>query len=210
MTAWTRRPVTGNGSVERLKRILIIQGHPDEAGGHFCHALMDAYADAARTAGHEVRETLVAALHLPLVGSAAAWEAAEAPEAVRARQQDIAWAQHLVIAYPLWLGAMPAVLKGYLEQVMRPGFAVARRGEASFSKLLKGRSARIVVTMGMPALVYRWYFGAHSLKSLERNILRFCGIGPIRESLVGMVEDGGPKRREAWLERMRALGRKAA
>ena len=72
---------------------------------------------------------------------------------------------------------------------------------------LKNKSARIVVTMGMPALVYRWYFGAHSLKSLERNILGFCGIGPIRESLVGMV-DGPARRRERWLTRMRALGRR--
>ena len=55
-------------------------------------------------------------------------------------------------------------------------------------KLLGGRSARIVVTMGMPAFVYRWYFGAHSVKSLERNILRFAGIAPVCRSLVGMVE----------------------
>ena len=60
--------------------------------------------------------------------------------------------------------------------------------------------------MGMPAFVYRWYFRAHSLKSLERNILKFCGIKPIRESLIGMVE-GKPAHREKWLGKMRALGR---
>jgi hypothetical protein len=59
--------------------------------------------------------------------------------------------------------------------------------------------------MGMPAFVYRWYFGAHGLRSLERNILGFSGIGPIRESLVGMVE-GAAARRARWLERLRALG----
>ena len=42
--------------------------------------------------------------------------------------------------------------------------------------------------MGMPATLYRWYFRAHSIKSLERNILGFVGIGPIHETLVGMVE----------------------
>jgi putative NADPH-quinone reductase len=73
--------------------------------------------------------------------------------------------------------------------------------------LLVGKSARIVVTMGMPAFVYRWYFLAHSLRSLERNILRFCGIGPIRETLFGMVEGVSPAKRAAWLEKMRAFGR---
>lgn len=209
MTGWTRKQATGSGLAEGLTRILIIQGHPDIAGGHFCHALMAAYAEGVREGRHELREVAVAGPLLPLLGSAREWEAAEVPEAVRHHQDDIAWAEHLVIVYPLWLGSMPAVLKGFLEQVLRPGFAVGKQGETAFTKLLKGRSARIVVTMGMPALVYRWYFGAHSLKSLERNVLRFCGIGPIRESLVGMVEAGGPGRRAKWLDRMRELGRRA-
>lgn len=72
--------------------------------------------------------------------------------------------------------------------VIRPGFAFRYRAKGFPQKLLKGKSARIVVTMSTPAFLYRWYFGAHSLKSLEQNILRFCGIGPIKESLFGMVE----------------------
>jgi hypothetical protein len=60
--------------------------------------------------------------------------------------------------------------------------------------------------MGMPAVIYRWYLLAHSLKSLERNILGFAGIGPIRESLIGMVEGMNEKQRAVWLEKMRRLG----
>jgi len=191
-----------------MARILIFQGHPDPEGGHFCHALAAAYADGAREAAHEVRDIAVTGLNLPLLKSRADW-AGEPPEPVRRRQQDIAWAEHIVIIYPLWLGLMPAVLHAFLEQVMRPGFAVASGGRMGYTPLLKGRSARIVVTMGMPAFIYRWFFGAHSLKSLERNILRFCGIGPIRETLIGMVEKGGPARHEKLLAHMRALGRAA-
>jgi hypothetical protein len=62
--------------------------------------------------------------------------------------------------------------------------------------------------MGMPALAYRWYFHAHSLKSLERNILRFSGIGPIRDTLIGSVEADAAVR-QAWLRKMRSLGRAA-
>lgn len=76
------------------------------------------------------------------------------PEPAHRRQQDIAWAEYLVILYPL-LGSMPAVLQTFLEQVLRPGFAIEKRPNGMYRKLLTGRSTGIVVTMGMPALLYR-------------------------------------------------------
>ena len=91
--------------------------------------------------------------------------------------------QHLVLLFPLWLGSMPALMKAFLEQAFRPGFAFKPKLDSLRPGLLTGKSTRIVATMGMPALAYRWYFPAHSLKSLERNILRFSGIGPIRDTL---------------------------
>lgn len=89
-----------------------------------------------------------------------------------------------------------------------PGFAFApARGKGLPRKLLKGRSARIVVTMGMPALFYRWVYRAHSLKSLERNILAFCGIGPIRASVIGTIESA--RQRRQCLAKLGELGKKA-
>jgi putative NADPH-quinone reductase len=191
------------------KNIVIIQGHPDTRGIHFCHALADAYAEGAANARHEVRRIAVAGVDFALLRSRDEWESAAVEVGIRASQVDIAWADHLVIIYPLWLGSMPAILKGFLEQVSRPGFAISRTQTGAPKPLLTGKSARIVVTMGMPAPVYRWYFGAHSLKSLERNILAACGIHPIHASLVGSVE-GKPAHREKWLARLRELGREAA
>lgn len=189
------------------KRILIIQGHPDSSAKHFLHALADAYAEGARQQGHEVRRIDVARLDFPIVRSQHDWQHGEPPAAIHESQAAIARAEHLLILYPLWLGSMPALLKAFLEQTLRPGFAIdTTRG--GWKKLLKGRSARVVVTMGMPALVYRFAFGAHSLKSLERNILSFVGIGPVRESIIGLVE-GSARRRERWLARMRDYGRAA-
>ena len=104
--------------------------------------------------------------------------------------------------HPLWIGMMPAVLKGFLEQVYRPGFAVGKGKDGQWANLLKGRSARIIVTMGMPALIYRWYFGAHSLKSLKQN-LALTGIKPSRH---GSVEAMGDAKRRQWLASVRALG----
>jgi putative NADPH-quinone reductase len=190
------------------KRMLILQGHPDPGGSHFCHGLADAYGKGAAEGGHEVRRIDVARLDFALLRTKEDWETKAPADPIRACQEDIAWAQQLAIFYPLWLGGMPALLKGFLEQVFRPGFAIEKtQGPGMWKRRLQGKSARIVITMGMPALVYRWYFGAHSLKSLERNVLGFCGIGPIRESLVGMVE-GPAARRERWLRRMQELGRR--
>lgn len=193
------------------QRILLIQGHPDAVTPHLCHTLADAYAEGAQAAGHEVRQINVARLDFPLLRSQQAWEHGELPAALQPAQDDIAWAQHLVLFFPLWLGDMPALLKGFLEQVARPGFAFAAEGGNPFGrKGLAGRSARVVVTMGMPALVYRWYFRAHSLKSLERNILGFVGIAPVNETLVGLVDKLGEPGVAKWRGKMRALGRAAS
>ena len=189
------------------QRILLIQGHPDAVTRHLGHALEDAYADGAEAAGHEVRRVPVAQLDFPLLRSQQAWEAGTLPPALAQAQADIAWAQHLVLFFPLWLGDMPAVLKGFLEQVARPGFAFRpERGDPLGRKGLTGRSARVVVTMGMPALVYRWYFRAHSVKSLERNILGFVGISPVNETLIGAVDTLGEAGVKTWTDKLRKLG----
>ena len=70
-----------------------------------------------------------------------------------------------------------------------------------------GRSARIIATMGMPALVYRAYYRAHSIKSLERNILGFVGIAPVNETLVGGVDQLGAAGVAKWQSQVRMLGR---
>ena len=189
-----------------MQNILIIQGHPD-ATPHYGHALAQAYREAARHAGHAVREIDVAELEFPLLRSKQDFESGNPPDPIRGAQEAIAWAGHIVIFYPLWLGSMPALLKGFLEQVFRPGFALPQ-GEKGmlWKKRLGGRSAHIVITMGMPAFFYRWYFRAHSLKSLERNILGFCGIKTVRESLIGLVESHDGAARQKWLYRMANLG----
>lgn len=188
-------------------RILLIQGHPDALIPHLGHALEDAYAQGAEAAGHEVRRVQVARLDFPLLHSQLDWEGGTLPPSLAQAQADIAWAQHLVFFFPLWLGDMPAVLKGFLEQVARPGFAFKTEGSNPFGKKgLVGRSARVVVTMGMPALLYRWYFRAHSVKSLERNVLGFIGIAPVRETLIGMVDKLGDDGVKKWSDKLRRMG----
>lgn len=192
------------------RRIVLIEGHPDAVLPHLCGALADAYQTGAEAAGHEVRRVPVAKLDFPLLRTQLDWEHGEVPASLQSAQDDIAWAQHLVFFFPLWLGDMPALLKAFLEQVARPGFAFKAVGSNPFAhKGLTGRSARVVVTMGMPALIYRWYFRAHSVKSLERNILGFVGVAPVNETLIGMVDRLGEDGVRKWQGKLQKLGARA-
>lgn len=194
-----------------LRHIAIVQGHPDTAGGHLCHALAGAYADGAREAGHEVQTIDVAQIDLAYLRAQEEWRQPATDPAVRAAQDVVRWADHLVIIYPLWLGDMPALLKSFLEHLSRGGFAISPKPNGTWTRHLTGKSARVIVTMGMPAFVYRWYYFAHSLKSLRRNFLGFAGIRPVRQTVLGMVDgDRRAPARARWLDDMRRLGARAA
>jgi putative NADPH-quinone reductase len=193
------------------RSILVLQGHPDPSEARFGRALSECYKRGAREAGHEVRTVDVGRIDFPLVRTQQEWKHGELPPALREGQQAIGWAEHLVLFFPLWMGDMPALLKGFLEQVLRPGFALKDADGSPFGqKALQGRTARVVVTMGMPALVYRWYFRAHSVRALERNILGLVGIAPVHETLIGQVDGLTETDRQRWLERLKQLGRRAA
>lgn len=191
------------------RQVVVIDGHPDPAPGRLCHALADAYARGVESAGNTAEVVRLAELEIPLLRSADEFNNQPPVAAVQDVQRAIESASHIVLVYPLWLGTMPALMKAFLEQLFRPGFAFGGEGEKTmWSGKLKGRSARVVVTMGMPAFFYRWFFRAHSLKSLERNILKFCGIKPVRETLLGMVDSVSDARRDRWLQSMHELGKR--
>lgn len=190
------------------RNILVLDGHPDVASDHFVHALAAAYREGAVEC-NEVRLIRLADLQFPVLRSQAEYEDCQPAPDVRRCQDAIQWATHVAILYPLWLGSMPAQLKALLEQVLRPGFAFSNKQPGRWPlKFLTGKSARIVVTMGMPAFIYRWYFRAHSIRSLQRNILGFVGFRRVRMTLIGDIGNLDRAGREAWLEKLRDLGRR--
>lgn len=190
------------------KRVLIIDGHPDATRKRLVHALADHYASAAEAGGHLVQVVRLCDLDFPWLRSAKEFEARPLGM-IGSQQEHIRWADHLVIIYPLWLGSMPALLKAYLEQVMRPGFAFAYgKGKRLPKKLLAGKSARIVVTMGMPSMFFRLYYRSHSVRSLARNILGFVGFKPVRVSLVGGVESMSAKARSRCFQALATHARR--
>jgi len=189
------------------RHILIIEAHPDGHDKHLCGALADSYAEGAAKAGFMLRRLDISELNFPLLRSREAFENGTLPQSLIPAGEAIQWAEHIVLVFPLWLGTMPALLKAFLEQVFRPGLAFQYQDGGAAKRLLGGCTARIIVTMGMPATVYRFWYGAHGINALRRSILNFAGIRPVRQTYFGMVEQVGQQRRMQWLARVETLGR---
>jgi putative NADPH-quinone reductase len=189
------------------RNILVINGHPDPSEKRLCAALAGAYVRGAHASGYQIRRIDVGALDFPMIRTREEFENGAPPPDIKSAQEALAWADHLVILHPLWLGAAPALLKGFIEQVFRYGVALSAPG-GEMKGLLKGKSARVVITMGMPAPIFRWVFGAYGLKSLERGVLWLSGFKPITHTVIGSVESAGTAGR--WLPVLEQLGRQGS
>lgn len=184
-----------------MTRILVIQGNPDGKEPHLCQLLADAYCDEAQQNGHLVRRIDLAAVTFPLLRSHSELRQPPSKEIALA-QESVAWANHIVLIFPLWLGCMPALLKGFLEQLLRPGFALTESSTAP-KPLLTGKTASVVVTMGRPAPLKLLYFRAHGLKALERYVLRPVGIRPLRRMVIRGADGLSTEDRDRWLDKVR-------
>ena len=191
------------------KRVLVVLGQPD--GKSYGGALADAYCSGARAGGAEVREIRLGELGfnpVPVPGQLRPGELE--PDLVKA-QEAIKWAEHLVFVYPIWWGTIPALLKGFFERVLTPGFAMNFREDSPWwDKLLTGRSARLIVTLNTPPWIYRWILGRPGHTTMKRTILGFCGVRPISITEVGPIKNSSSEKRARWLEQARELGRRCS
>ena len=131
------------------KRITIIQGHPSPERKHLGHALVDSYADGAMISGrHDVRRIEVAQLEFPLLRTAEDWKTGPLPATLQEAQEAMEWAEHLVVIYPLWTGATPALLKGFFDRVFLPGVSFRLADGRTWPNLHNIRRLAAVVTYG--------------------------------------------------------------
>ena len=187
------------------RSILILLAHP--LPDSLCAALARTYADNARRAGHQVTLLELASLQFdPLLRHAYRQPQPLEPDPERAAQALQA-CDHLVLVYPTWWGAMPALLKGFLDRLLLPGFAFRyRRDSLWWDRLLAGRSARVITTMDTPPWYYRWFYRDPGIAQLRRTVLQFCGIAPVRVTRLGPVRSSSPARRQRWLQAIARLG----
>jgi putative NADPH-quinone reductase len=191
------------------KRILVILGHPH--GESFCAALAEQYVRAAGDAGAEVRQIRLGELQFdPVLHNGYRVIQPLEPD-LKAAQEAILWAEHLVLVYPNWWGSMPALLKGFIDRTILPGFAFKyRKNSLRWDKYLSGRSAHLFVTMDTPPWYYRWVYRMPGHNQMRRTVLGFTGIKPIRIESLGPVKRASATRREKWLTQVARAARKAA
>jgi len=192
-----------------MAKIAVVVGNP--LRDSYCEALGNAYLRGAESAGHTAKLFVLARMNFDAI-------LREGYRRVQPLEPDLAAAReaflacdHVVFVFPLWCGDMPALMKGFIERLLQPDLlAIQAAGAKASWKVFKGKSARVIMTMGMPGWFYRWYFGAHALKLLKRNILHFIGIKPVRSTIYGMIEAVGDEKRQQWLREVEALGHQAS
>lgn len=191
------------------KRILVILGHP--ANDSFCGTLADSYIKGATSTGNEVQLLALGNLSFDPVLHKGYAVIQELEPDLMAAQAAIIWAQHIVFVYPIWWGAMPALLKGFIDRVFLPGFAFKYRDNSAFwDRLLAGRSAHLLVTMDSPPWYFRWVSRMPGHHQMKRTILEFCGIKPVTISSFGPIKNSSPQKREKWLAQAHAHGSRHA
>ena len=193
-----------------MARICLIDAHPDASSERFCHALADAYEVGAKEAGHVVERINIADLDLAFLDSVGAFETPP-PEPVLSERKKLLEADHVCLVFPLWLGSLPAKARAFMELAACGDFFLATSESATGwpKKMMKGKSARIIMTMGMPGFIYRWLMDSGSLKALERGLFGISGFKPIRHTILGGVEAASDEDRSNWLRKVNQLGQKA-
>jgi putative NADPH-quinone reductase len=188
------------------KRILLVLAHP--APSSFCHALAEQYVLGAIQAGAEIKQLTLSQLNFNLSFQGYRTESAQLEADLVEAQQLIKWAEHLVFVYPLWWGAMPALLKGFIDRTFLPNFAFKyRKNSALWDKLLAGRSARLLVTMDSPPWYFKWINHMPNHYQMKKTILGFCGIKPVKISSFGSIKAASDKQKQRWLQQAQQLGR---
>ena len=193
----------------RTVNVLVILGHPRTES--LCGALADAYCEGARAAGVVLKRLDLSTLDFdPHVHTPSPNDQPLEADLVTA-QSLVSWADHLVFVYPTWWGTTPALLKGFLDRIITPGFAFNKcEGGTGYEGLLQGRSAQLITTMDTPPLVHRLLYRQPGRNAMARATLGFCGIRPVRSLVFGSVRFSSEEQRETWLERARSAGRRLA
>lgn len=190
------------------QRILLILGHP--RAGSFTEAIARSYVAGAESAGAEVQMLLLHELQFNLNSITPQPQKQEAePDLVQAKEL-ILWANHLVIASPVWWGSVPALLKGFLDRVFVPGFSFYERREGDYAQLLKGRTGELLLCMDTPVAIYRLFVGAPAVRSLKTATLKLCGVAPVKVQYYTPVTHSAPSEKEAWLRDAQGRGTRAA
>jgi putative NADPH-quinone reductase len=189
-------------------KISVILAHPHP--GSFNHAIAEAAAATLRESGHSV---VVHDLYLekfdPLLTADEIPRNAPLPPVVAAHCSGIATADGIVIVHPNWWGMPPAILKGWVDRVLRPGVAYRfdekDSGEGIPIGLLNTKAVIVFNTSNTPALREQEVFGDPLERIWKDCIVSFCGVPVFHRRMFGVIVTSTAEQRTAWLEEVHQL-----
>lgn len=189
-----------------MKKILIINGHPDKES--FNYALSEAYKTGAKKSTTEIQEINIRELNFnPNLQFGYRKRTELEPDLLEA-QEKLKWADHLVLVYPVWWGSVPAIMKGFLDRVLLPGFAFNKKENSLWwDKCFTGKTARIICTLDQPAWYYKWIYRSPSHNAMKKLTLNYIGIKKVRITTIGPIRLSKEKFRAKWLKKVATLGK---
>jgi NAD(P)H dehydrogenase (quinone) len=187
-------------------KVSVILAHPQK--GSFNHALALTAADQLRRNGHEVRfHDLYEEKFDPILNGTEIPKNADLPESIADHCREIAEAEGIVIVHPNWWGQPPAILKGWIDRVIRPGVAYEfldnDTGEGIPNGLLEARVAIVFNTSNTEAEREKNIFG-DPLETIWKNcIFALCGIGNVYRRMYTIIVTSTEEQRKIWLDEVR-------
>lgn len=176
----------------------------------FCHGVALAAASACREQGHEVRfHDLYLEAFPPVLDELELRQRNSGIPLVEEHCREAAEADAFIIVHPNWWGQPPAILKGWVDRVFRPGVAYRfEEGDAGTGiprGLLKARCAIILNTSDTAIERERAVFG-DPLDTLWRKcIFNYCGVAEVVHHTYSVVTNSTLEERQAWLAHARSL-----
>lgn len=190
------------------RKIFIWVAHPKS--GSLSSALADAYEKGATGQGAEIRRMELSEMRFDPQCSGFERDAALEPDLL-AWQENVAWADHLLIVHPYWWGAMPTQAKAVLDRALTSGFGYKYHGRGmGWDKLLEGRTADAFITSDTPPLIDTLIYRKPGRRVLRNQVLKFCGIKPRSILQFGSVKLADAAKITGWMVRAERLGRSAA
>jgi NAD(P)H dehydrogenase (quinone) len=189
-------------------QVSVIIAHPDPES--FNHAIADTAAEELKRNGHEVHfHDLYAERFDPIMPAGEIPDDASVPDFIRTHCSEIASVDGIVIVHPNWWGQPPAILKGWVDRVIRPGvayrFLEGDSGEGVPAGLLKAKAAVVFNTSNTRAEREASVFG-DPLETLWKNcIFGLCGVSDYHRKTFGVMVTSTPEQRLEWLSNVRGI-----
>ena len=189
-------------------QILVILGHPDPDSLN--HAIASAVCDSLRENGHRVLfHDLCAENFDPLLSKEEIPDSGFVPDVIRNHCKELQTADGIVIIHPNWWGQPPAILKGWIDRVFRPGIAYrfdeGDRGEGIPVGLLKATAALVINTSNTPDERERSAFGDPLEALWKRCIFDLCGVQTFHRRTFNVVVTSSSDQRRRWLNEAKEL-----